>query len=58
MAVSWRINGFVDRVDYRNQLMTVVGPITGVEKGKIGQTSYDFVTVNVKSYKRWRTFNV
>ncbi|RJT47178.1 Slp family lipoprotein [Rahnella woolbedingensis] len=48
------INGFVDPVDYRNQLVTVVGPITGVEKGKIGQTSYDFVTVNVNSYKRWR----
>ena len=48
------INGFVDPVDYRNQLVTVVGPITGVEKGKIGETSYDFVTVNVNSYKRWR----
>ena len=48
------INGFVDPVDYRNQLVTVVGPITGVEKGKIGESSYDFVTVNVNSYKRWR----
>ncbi|MDF1895820.1 Slp family lipoprotein [Rahnella contaminans] len=48
------INGFVDPVDYRNQLVTVVGPITGVEKGTVGQSSYDFVTISVNSYKRWR----
>jgi len=48
------VNGFIDPVDFRNQLVTVVGPISGVENGKIGSTPYKFVTVNVNSYKRWR----
>lgn len=48
------VNGFIDPVDFKGQLVTVVGPITGVEEGTIGQTSYKFVTVNVNSFKRWR----
>ncbi|QCR35980.1 Slp family lipoprotein [Nissabacter sp. SGAir0207] len=48
------INGFVDPVDLRGQLVTVVGPITGSERGKIGQTDYTFVVMNANSYKRWR----
>ncbi|WP_072931048.1 Slp family lipoprotein, partial [Nissabacter archeti] len=48
------INGFVDPVDLRGQLVTVVGPITGAEQGKIGQTDYTFVVMNANSYKRWR----
>ncbi|GBU12616.1 outer membrane lipoprotein [Enterobacterales bacterium] len=48
------VNGFVDPVDFKGQLVTVVGPITGAENGTIGQTSYKFVTVNVNSFKRWR----
>lgn len=47
------VNGFVDPVDLRGQLVTVVGPITGAEKGTIGQSSYNFITVDVNSYKRW-----
>lgn len=48
------INGFVDPVDLRGQLVTVVGPITGAERGKIGETDYTFVVMNANSYKRWR----
>lgn len=47
-------NGFLDPVNYKNQLVTVVGPITGSENGMIGQASYRFVTVNINSLKRWR----
>ncbi|TPG59368.1 Slp family lipoprotein [Ewingella americana] len=47
------VNGFVDPVDFKGQLVTVVGPITGAEDGTIGETSYKFVTVNVNSFKRW-----
>jgi outer membrane lipoprotein len=47
-------NGFLDPVDFKNQLITVVGPITGAENGSIGQTPYRFVTVSVNSFKRWR----
>ncbi|WP_297197105.1 Slp family lipoprotein [uncultured Pluralibacter sp.] len=48
------VNGFLDPVDYRNQLVTVVGPITGTEKGKIGSTEYNYMVMQVIGYKRWR----
>jgi len=47
------IHGFVDPIDFNNQMVTVVGPITGSEKGTIGQADYDFITVNVTGYQRW-----
>lgn len=47
-------NGFLDPVDFKNQLITVVGPITGYENGAVGRASYRYITVNVNSYKRWR----
>lgn len=48
------INGFVDPVDFRNQLVTVVGPITGTEAGKVGSASYTYMVMQVNGYKRWR----
>lgn len=48
------VNGFLDPVDFRGQLITVVGPITGAEQGKIGNTPYKFMTMQVNGYKRWR----
>lgn len=48
------INGFVDPVDFRNQLVTVVGPITGTEAGKVGRASYTYMVMQVNGYKRWR----
>ncbi|WP_186368640.1 Slp family lipoprotein [Yersinia alsatica] len=47
------VNGFLEPVDFRGHLVTVVGPITGVEAGKIGMTPYDFVVVDATGYKRW-----
>ncbi|KEY57969.1 Slp family lipoprotein [Serratia sp. DD3] len=47
------INGFLDPVDFKGQLVTVVGPITGVLEGKIGMTPYRFVTMNASGFKRW-----
>ncbi|MFA1646359.1 MAG: Slp family lipoprotein, partial [Enterobacteriaceae bacterium] len=34
------VNGFLDPVDFRGQLVTVVGPITGTAEGKVGSTPY------------------
>ncbi len=48
------INGFLDPVDFRGQLVTVVGPITGLRDGKIGMTPYRFVTMDATGFKRWR----
>ncbi|TLU69292.1 Slp family lipoprotein [Enterobacter sp. MF024] len=48
------VNGFLDPVDFRGQLITVVGPITGAEQGKVGNTPYKFMTMQVNGYKRWR----
>lgn len=47
------VSAFLDPVDYRNQLVTVVGPITGTAKGKIGETPYTFMVMQVTGYKRW-----
>nr|WP_024968271.1 Slp family lipoprotein [Pantoea sp. IMH] len=47
------INGFADPVDFTDKIVTVVGPIKGVEKGEIGQAAYNFVTVSVTGYQRW-----
>lgn len=48
------VPGFLDPVDYRGQLVTVVGPITGTENGKIGETAYKYMVMQVTGYKRWR----
>ena len=47
------VNGFLDPVDFRGQLVTVVGPITGTVDGKIGNTPYKFMVMQVTGYKRW-----
>ncbi|MFG1172357.1 Slp family lipoprotein [Erwiniaceae bacterium CAU 1747] len=47
------VNGFVDPINFNNQMVTVVGPITGIEKGKIGDANYNFVVVQVTGYQRW-----
>ncbi|NDO80134.1 hypothetical protein CJP72_04900 [Citrobacter sp. NCU1] len=48
------VNGFLDPVDFRGQLVTVVGPISGTVDGKIGNTPYKYMLMNVTGYKRWR----
>ncbi len=44
------VNGFLDPVDFRGQLVTVVGPITGAVDGKIGNTPYKFMVMQVTGY--------
>lgn len=48
------VKGFLDPVDFNGQLVTVVGPITGLQDGKIGMTAYRFVTMDATGFKRWR----
>lgn len=48
------VNGFLDPVDFRNQLVTVVGPITGTTQDKIGDTNYTYMVMQATGYKRWR----
>ncbi|ELY4573614.1 Slp family lipoprotein [Cronobacter turicensis] len=48
------VGGFLDPVDFRNQLVTVVGPITGTADGKIGASPYKFMVMQVNGFKRWR----
>ncbi|WP_373963644.1 Slp/YeaY family lipoprotein [Kosakonia sacchari] len=48
------VNGFLDPVDFRNQLVTVVGLITGTADGKIGNAPYKFMVMQANGYKRWR----
>lgn len=48
------VSGFLEPIDFNGQLVTVVGPITGLQEGKIGMIPYQFVTLNVTAFKRWR----
>ncbi|ALB63046.1 Starvation lipoprotein Slp paralog [Cronobacter condimenti 1330] len=48
------VSGFLDPVDFRNQLVTVVGPITGTAEGKVGARPYKFMVMQVNGFKRWR----
>ncbi|ELY4157492.1 Slp family lipoprotein [Cronobacter turicensis] len=48
------VNGFLDPVDFRNQLVTVVGPISDTVEGKIGSSPYKFMVMQVNGFKRWR----
>ncbi|MTD39490.1 Slp/YeaY family lipoprotein [Erwinia sp. CPCC 100877] len=48
------VSQFLDPVDFRNRLITVVGPITGTEKGTIGKTPYNYLVMQVNGFKRWR----
>ncbi|MDW2744583.1 Slp family lipoprotein [Atlantibacter subterraneus] len=47
------VNGFLDPVDFRGQLVTVLGTLTGAVDGKVGATPYKFMTMDVTGYKRW-----
>lgn len=47
------VNGFLDPVDFRGQLVTVVGPIKGTIEGKVGETPYKFMLMQSTGYKRW-----
>lgn len=47
------VKHFLDPTDYKNQYVTVVGPITGVENGKVGEATYPFLRMDVTGIKRW-----
>ncbi len=47
------VDGFLEPTEFSNQLITVVGPISGAEQGKIGDRPYQFVVIRVQGYKRW-----
>lgn len=44
---------FLDPSDYKNQYVTVVGTIKGVENGKVGEATYPFLELDVTGMKRW-----
>lgn len=46
-------NKFLDPVNFRNHLVTVLGTLTGSENGTIGKTPYKFVTMNIEGYQIW-----
>ena len=47
------VSGFLDPVDFRGQLVTVVGPITGTYDGQVGGAAYKFAVIRADGYKRW-----
>ncbi|UVD99490.1 Slp family lipoprotein [Pectobacterium parvum] len=47
------VNCFLEPVDFKDQLVTVVGPIVGTEQGAIGDKPYRYVVIDAQGYKRW-----
>ncbi|MDG0802799.1 Slp family lipoprotein [Pectobacterium polaris] len=47
------VNRFLEPVDFKDQLVTVVGPIVGTEQGAIGDKPYRYVVIDAQGYKRW-----
>ncbi|CDL87492.1 Slp family lipoprotein [Xenorhabdus cabanillasii] len=50
------VNSFLEPSDFQDHYVTVVGIITGLEKGKVGDSPYDYVVMNVNGFKRWDEF--
>ena len=46
-------NTFLDPVNFRNHLVTVLGTLTRSENGTIGKTAYKIVTINIEGYQIW-----
>ncbi|WP_275899290.1 Slp family lipoprotein [Pectobacterium brasiliense] len=47
------VNRFLEPVYFKDQLVTVVGPIVGTEQGAIGDKPYRYVVIDAQGYKRW-----
>lgn len=47
------VKGFIEPVEVKDKLVTVVGPISGTEQGAIDAKPYRFVVIDVRGYKRW-----
>ncbi|AFI90260.1 Slp family lipoprotein [Pectobacterium parmentieri] len=47
------VNRFLEPVDFKDQLVTVVGLIVGTEQGAIGDKPYRYVVIDAQGYKRW-----
>ncbi|NDK99140.1 Slp family lipoprotein [Photorhabdus bodei] len=48
------VNDFLDPDDFKGNYVTVVGPIVGLKKGKIGCADYAYVVINAMGYQRWK----
>ncbi|ACR69148.1 Slp family lipoprotein [Edwardsiella ictaluri] len=49
-----RSDRFLDPVNYRNHLLTVLGTLSGSEMGKIGSAPYTFVRLNIQGIQLWQ----
>ncbi|UAY94286.1 Slp family lipoprotein [Pectobacterium polaris] len=47
------VNRFLEPVDFKDQLVTVVGPIVGTEQDAIGDKPYRYIVIDAQGYKRW-----
>lgn len=45
---------FLDPVNFRNHYVTVLGNLTGNRPGRVGNSSYPFVTMNILGYQIWK----
>ncbi|MBD2796759.1 Slp family lipoprotein [Xenorhabdus sp. 18] len=47
------VNTFLEPSDFKDHYVTVVGLITGLEQGNVGNSPYHYVVMNATGMKRW-----
>ncbi|POT58613.1 hypothetical protein C3432_12075 [Citrobacter amalonaticus] len=45
---------FLDPVNFRNHYVTLLGNLTGSRSGRVGNSAYPFITMNVSGYQVWQ----
>lgn len=45
---------FLDPVNFRNHYVTLLGNLTGIRSGRVGNSAYQFITMNIIGYQVWQ----
>lgn len=45
---------FLDPINFRNHYVTVLGNLTGSHIGRVGNSSYQFITMDILGYQVWQ----
>lgn len=49
-----KANKFIEPLTLKDRLITVLGTVTGITKGKVGDADYAYLTLNLQGYQIWQ----
>jgi len=49
-----KANQFIDPLTLKDHLITVLGTVNGIIKGKVGQADYNYLAINMQGYQVWQ----